>query len=397
MQNYLERLRRIEASGVKEAFTPSKPVATDALFCGRQKELERIVDALTIEGRQVLIFGDRGVGKTSLARHASRIYNEIKGSRLFLKQCSSEDTFETIIKDLIDQANYRQVVSQEDEKKASIGGKIVGAGIDSKEEVMVLYEPNNPSWAARRFADLNAVFIIDEFDLISNDNEKQLVAQFIKQLSDIGASLKVVIVGISQTSSDLFAGHNSIIRNLEEVPLNRMKDSELLDIIAGGEQRLGLTFDKDVKDIIIKTSGGFPYYTHLLALYSSIESIVAELKVVSMSQYEIGLAKAIESIDKSLKDDYQSAIGDRGDLSKQQFLYAVSTSRKPEINTSEVRELFHSEFGKEIDTVRVNYLRSNTKGKDGAPLISSIRNSVYSFRNPLMPIYILMKGKPAHD
>lgn len=397
MEDFAERMRRIEASGVREVFTPSKPVTSGTLFCGRKSEVEKIVSALLIDGRHVLLFGDRGVGKTSLARHACRVYNDIKGCDIYKKQCSSEDTFESIIKDFLDQAKYRQVISQKDEKNASVGGKIVGAGIDSKEEILVHYEPNNPSWAARRLLGLNAIFIIDEFDLISSSAEKELVAQFIKQLSDLEASLKIMIVGISQTASELFAGHNSIIRSLEEVQLLRMSDDELLDIINGGEDRLGLTFEEDVRNEIIKSSSGFPYYTHLLALNSSIESIVAELDTVSMEEYNIGLTKAIDSIDISLKDDYQSAIGDRGDLSKQQFLYAVSTSRKHEINTTELRELFSKEFGKDIDIVRVNNLRSNTKGKDGLALVSSIRHGVYSFRNPLMPIYILMLGKPPVD
>ncbi|VAW77177.1 hypothetical protein MNBD_GAMMA12-1544, partial [hydrothermal vent metagenome] len=50
---------------------PSQPVHSEEYLFGRQKELERIKKALLASGRHAFIFGDRGVGKSSLAATAA--------------------------------------------------------------------------------------------------------------------------------------------------------------------------------------------------------------------------------------------------------------------------------------------------------------------------------------
>ncbi|MBP6706561.1 MAG: ATP-binding protein, partial [Achromobacter sp.] len=50
------------------AFTPSSEITDIHRFAGRQKELEKLSIALQTEGAQIVIFGDRGIGKSSLAR-----------------------------------------------------------------------------------------------------------------------------------------------------------------------------------------------------------------------------------------------------------------------------------------------------------------------------------------
>lgn len=48
-------------------FTPGAPIDEVALFAGRQNQIEKVRDTVLSKGRHALIFGERGVGKTSLA------------------------------------------------------------------------------------------------------------------------------------------------------------------------------------------------------------------------------------------------------------------------------------------------------------------------------------------
>ena len=52
---------------VSAVFTPAAPVNEDELFAGRLEQLNRVIDAINQVGQHVIIFGERGVGKTSLA------------------------------------------------------------------------------------------------------------------------------------------------------------------------------------------------------------------------------------------------------------------------------------------------------------------------------------------
>src|SRR5260370_40785110 len=52
---------------INEAFTPSASINNSDLFAGRPKQIDRVVQAVFQRGQHAIIFGERGVGKTSLA------------------------------------------------------------------------------------------------------------------------------------------------------------------------------------------------------------------------------------------------------------------------------------------------------------------------------------------
>ena len=63
-QAELINLRMILSS---QAFNPSGPVSDRDLFAGRESQLTDILGAVGQSGQHAILFGERGVGKTSLA------------------------------------------------------------------------------------------------------------------------------------------------------------------------------------------------------------------------------------------------------------------------------------------------------------------------------------------
>lgn len=63
-----EHLAEIDKRGVRKVFTPATPVRQIQSLFGRQAELMRIHSSVDTPGRHVLIYGDRGVGKSSLVK-----------------------------------------------------------------------------------------------------------------------------------------------------------------------------------------------------------------------------------------------------------------------------------------------------------------------------------------
>src|ERR1700722_16643739 len=57
--------KRFEAN---QLFTPSAPVNLINLFAGRHREISRIVDVVGERGRHIVLYGERGVGKSSVAQ-----------------------------------------------------------------------------------------------------------------------------------------------------------------------------------------------------------------------------------------------------------------------------------------------------------------------------------------
>src|SRR6476661_8184616 len=52
---------------ISGAFTPGAPVDSRDLFAGRKKQVEKVISTIFQRGQHVILFGERGVGKTSLA------------------------------------------------------------------------------------------------------------------------------------------------------------------------------------------------------------------------------------------------------------------------------------------------------------------------------------------
>ena len=50
---------------------PSNPIDSFEHLVGRDRQLETVEEALTLPGRHIFIYGDRGAGKTSLALTAA--------------------------------------------------------------------------------------------------------------------------------------------------------------------------------------------------------------------------------------------------------------------------------------------------------------------------------------
>lgn len=55
------------------AFRPGTAIALPAQFAGRRREIGSLVDTLYVDGVCPIIFGDRGLGKSSLALQIERI------------------------------------------------------------------------------------------------------------------------------------------------------------------------------------------------------------------------------------------------------------------------------------------------------------------------------------
>ena len=87
-------------------FTPHAPVASRELFAGRLSQIELLIGAVSQVGQHAILFGERGVGKTSLARliesfwHAIARDDELVVCRV---NCDTTDDFDSICIKIVDE------------------------------------------------------------------------------------------------------------------------------------------------------------------------------------------------------------------------------------------------------------------------------------------------------
>ena len=248
-ETFYEDERRLLASGVRDIFTPHTPINHENLFRGRIVEVTQILSTLNTPGQHVLLYGDRGVGKSSLANIASKKLINITGNKLIIKRCSKSDNFSSLFDDLLMECGVDASLINQQQVNSLTLKPIEIRDIKTKDGYF--NKLNSPSWICNKVKDENVLMLIDEFDSIQNIEDKHKVAELIKLLSDSNSKCKLFVVGIAESAEELTAGHPSLQRCLKEIKLNKMSNRELTEIINNGSFQLKLNFSRDAKFRII--------------------------------------------------------------------------------------------------------------------------------------------------
>ena len=109
-----EMLKRVLA----ENLTPSDSIKTPERLFGRAKNLTTIDRALSSPGRQIFIYGDRGIGKTSLAVTASYLHTGVENLPIYV-MCGKTNNFAQVIQSI---GNALTTVSERIERPGTGGG-----------------------------------------------------------------------------------------------------------------------------------------------------------------------------------------------------------------------------------------------------------------------------------
>ena len=98
-------------------FTPATPVQSADLFSGRSTLL-RIADAVNQRGMHCILFGERGVGKTSLANILPEVIRETTAEEVAVAStsCDTSDTYATLMHKLM-----QEVVTVREMNRAVFG------------------------------------------------------------------------------------------------------------------------------------------------------------------------------------------------------------------------------------------------------------------------------------
>lgn len=390
--NNFDREEIIKKAKVRDAFTPNKPVDSIELLCGRINEVSKIMECVGTEGQHIILYGDRGVGKTSLSRMSCAILR-MEGiiPNYHIKQCDSSDTFQSIMMSLFEEMGIECVIKKTKSFNLNVFWNLLSINKGTQKEVITYDDINSPSWVAKRIENTTGVFLIDEFDVIKNISEKAKISELIKQLSDKNSKLTIFIVGISGTANDLIGGHSSIQRCIKEIELNRMSNQELSDIILKGEERLQIKFNKTIKNKIIKHSGGFPYFTQLLALKSAEEAICKELKEVTLTEYKEAIKRAVEDMPGELRTKYKLAVYGLKTARNKNILLAAAVCGEDMFTTESLKESYHTITGERIITTEItNYMSSNNTivSNNHDTILRRVKKGVFIFNDPRMPSFI---------
>lgn len=393
IEEIIRRQSLLKNSGLYDVFTPNKP-STHNFFCGRERESEAILEALHAKKCHVLLYGDRGVGKTSLATYSCSIANNYYQLKCHRVACDRRSTFSSIMAQFLTDLNVDIVAKKTSSVKKSGGiDKVIHASQEREytSESPLMPTTDDVNWVVQSLKDCDqCVLLIDEFDLIDPE-EKKYFGSLMKLLSDSTSPVLLMIVGVSLTMKDLMAGHASTVRSITEVNLNRMSPSELTDIITKGEQRIGIQFHPDVKQHIVQDSMGFPYFTHLFALESAKNTIEEERSTVTMDDYRKGVATAINENTSTLQSKIDATLGYQNTELRKNLLLAAASIDDKVFTAEQWRNKYHEITGSDITQNKINANMEKAIQDTPDSVLQRQDKGRYFFADPRMPVYIRLR------
>lgn len=374
-----------------KVFSPTAPIKEESFFRGRIEQLKRIVEVMNEDGQHAILYGERGVGKTSMANITCRSITNLYSIKI---TCNSSDNFKSLWLRALGEVQFTQTIKgigfKEEVKNNMVS---LGDRIRNQEKVL----PHDIHLTLRQFPNNKFLFVFDEFDNIKDQHTRVMFADLIKSLSDNSTMIKIMIVGIADNVINLIGNHKSLERCLMQIKMPRMSESEMKEIITKGFEQLQMKITGQAISKILNFSSGFPHYTHLLCKYSIKNALEKGKIYVKSDELNIAIHKAIENASEQLRESYSKAIISSSENSQwKPVLQACATCKSDEFDSFSTTDILN-EFNKITGKSSIRENITHNLGKlcqevRGLVLekIASGRHVRYRFYNPMMKPFVLL-------
>lgn len=372
---------------LSKAFSPSAPIAKRDLFLGRIKQLRKVVDTVLEKGQHFVLFGERGVGKTSLA---NIVHDDLSNVIVSKVTCSREDSFRNIWTKALGRVKFEEVRSgigyKAEKRTEEVQLDMFLPGKDDITSLDVLH-------TLERVKN-HLLFIFDEFDAITSLNTKAAFADTIKCLSDNAQHVTIGVVGVAKDVTSLIGCHPSLERCIRQIHLPRMSDSETEAIVIKGFATVGVRVDASVVRKIIDFSLGFPHFTHLLCKYAGVSALHRDADEVGDQDFAHAVGEAIENASQSIQDVYRAATDSTFDGSK--FSNALGACALAPVDqygafTAKAFAAQYLVIAKQALTPQMaNYYLNELCSEGRGSVLEKLghaKKRKYSFRSPLIKAY----------
>jgi Holliday junction resolvasome RuvABC ATP-dependent DNA helicase subunit len=364
---------------LKAAFRPHSAIEDPDSFFGRKDELARVKAGIFQPGQHVVIYGERGAGKTSLANVAT---DRIGHIQIF---CEEKIDFARLAKHIV------QEYQKFDPAKLNYDALRDRVTVDG----VVLPLGNLDGNSLRRIlpSDIPLCIVLDELDRIKDAAVIADLGEFAKNLSTYQNNLTLIFVGVANDAKSLLKGHASVFRNLKDVPLGRMEIAELKDIIKNGESILKIQFLSEIIEEIIAISDRMPYYLHLLATNAAEACLEAGAKKVDDTHLNLAIQAAAQDADQTLSEAYNLAIlSVKGSPIYRYSLWALAERAGVSHKVSEIEKLVNEyAIAEGKDRVSVQAIGQALKAlgtENKGSIVTQNGKFFHSLTHPLMKGYI---------
>lgn len=363
------------------------PVDEEQLFAGRLKEVNKMLQTVMERSKHVVLFGERGVGKTSLSNIFWKRYGKTLQSFIVARvQCGPHDDFSSL-----------WVRGLEELKEMGFArGRPEYVNFNTE------FAAITPSQVRRELQKINPnalpIIIFDEYDKLLDSDAKVLMANLIKELYDFAVHATVILVGVAENISELISDHASIGRALVDVPLHRMSESELREIIQQRIRQTPMTFSSDAMWTIVILSRGLPFFTQTLSKLAALHAIESRRINISNDDVDVAMKGFIEDTAVSFRDAYRAATRTNQKNNLQETLLACALAKCDDEGFFKAADLIEPLSAIMKDKRRIAHFEKHLRrfsGEHGGNILAKRggdRQQTFRFADPMMQPYVIIRG-----
>jgi hypothetical protein len=250
----------------RHAFTPSQPVADVRRLAGRTVLMRRVIRSIEDQDLHVVLFGDRGIGKTSvlkviqgLAMRANYLVHYVS--------CGQTATFAEVFRSLTNRIpllyDGRSDPTAGDHDSANSLADYLPDGDFSVSQLTEVLS---------RVEGTRILLILDEFDRSDVDQFRRPIGELIKNLSDRAINVQLLIGGVAANLSELVAHVPSIRRNIVGIGVPNLDHEEVGEMLDIAETSGNIRFDPKARKRLAEVSAGLPYLVGLIGQHAVLEA-----------------------------------------------------------------------------------------------------------------------------
>jgi hypothetical protein len=405
------------------AFQPDQAIEHPGKFAGRRTEIRILAGDLKARGTCPMVFGERGLGKSSIAAQVARIgagdailLEKLDLSDYVLGETETYVTFYLACTDEIESTTQllQRIINVAEGLYLSDNGRLLRTTEHRSENALKLsffeskliatygdrdkYESLSVGEKLQKVIDYilrnyetRVLIIVDDLDRIKSTAG---LANYINANSS--EHWKFLLVGMADNFSDLIADHQYVDRVAIPVPVLPMGDDELAAIIRFVEDELrdhgvDILFDVEAQRHLVRYADGYPWFVHVLgeaavrlAFERAVESREEpKWRVLDQDIVAARRALAHDRYVKHLDRDYRRAVGNAKE--REIVLRCLARWQGETIPTSDVYRVAR------IAGVVKPSAPELTRSRFGAVLRVGRDRRTYTFRNALFKRFVNLR------
>lgn len=374
-----------------DVFTPGRiPINPGNVYAERGESEADFRTALQ-RGFVPVVFGEYGVGKTSMARYV--LINEESAGRLVNIESAADKTLEDIFQRCLEKLGYvvrkkrvrGSTVSSAEERSSQAGGGARGFKVMSAlkmtqtsgrtqqlEEEFAVTSPTD-SRVIEVCEAAGVVLLIDELHRATPELTDQL-ARFLKAYGNANcARFRIVLLGTSSDATRLVRFDPGIDRLVQEINLKALRPKEACFVVEKGMHDLGIAVASAVVDRLEKTSVGSPNILQYLCLETAEKAHSRKPREATLDDVVYALARYVDKKEARLYRTYKEAIETVGESRyRKQILRAMSECEDEYVTMEDIRERVSTYLGREVPSTALSGPLRDLKEPKFGPVLSDI-------------------------